>query len=49
LSRLYLLVHYLSDVLCGAIFGLAVGSLCVLFGQIPAQWGAELLQSVLGK
>lgn len=47
ISRLYLRVHYLSDVLCGALFGLIVGKLCVLFGQIPAQWAAELLHWLL--
>lgn len=47
LSRLYLLVHYLSDVLCGALFGWVVGQLCVVFGQVPAQWGAQLLQNFL--
>ncbi len=48
-SRLYLLVHYFSDVLCGALFGLMVGKLCVVLGQFPAQWGAELLYQFLGK
>lgn len=48
-SRLYLLVHYLSDVLCGAIFGLIVGQFCVLLGQEPAQLGAELLHAFLRK
>ena len=32
-SRLYVFVHFPTDVLCGAILGVAIGVLCVVFGN----------------
>ena len=36
-TRLYLFVHHPSDVAAGAVFGLLLGKVCVLWGQQPAQ------------
>lgn len=45
-SRLYLFVHYPSDVAAGAVFGSLLGTGCLLWGQPAAKLASRILSAL---